>query len=220
MLISSFAWIYYQSEYAYVLMILALVVYIFGSKREIPEGAAYYSKIFVLDIIVFISWTGAMMLVFFVLRNGRDSIFGAMVFFLIFAILPLFLAWYSVQLSSKWYYFTESDFHWLDKNGVQSVSLDDIDFADAYVKRNYSLSPAEMGVVITTKWGKEVKIMSNHLEADTMFLRNLQDLYLAHDDTFTQYLKDGTNPEEDEKFNGNLKKLQKRMDENGRKMSE
>ncbi len=50
-----------------------------------------------------------------------------------------------------------------------------------------------------------------------MLMRNLQDLYLAHDDTFTQYFKEGTNPEEDEKFNDNLQKLQKRMDKNGRR---
>ena len=213
MLISFFAWVYYQSEYAYILMILALLVYIFGSKTKIPEGAAYYSKILVLDIIVFISWTGAMLLVFFVLMNGRDSISGAIVFFLLFPLLPLFVAWHSVQLSSKWYYFTGDEFQWSDAKGLQSVALNDIVSATPYVKRKSLFAPAEMGIVITTKSGNEIKIMSNNLEADTLFMRNLEDLYLAHEDTFTEYLQDATFSQRDEKFNEDLQKTQKSMEE-------
>jgi hypothetical protein len=42
---------------------------------------------------------------------------------------------------------------------------------------------------------------------------HLQDLYLTGDDTFAQYLKDGTHPEGDKTFNQYLQELQKKMEE-------
>lgn len=44
-------------------------------------------------------------------------------------------------------------------------------------------------------------------------MRNLQNLYLVHDDTFAQYLKDGTHHEGDEVFKQYLQELQKKMEE-------
>ncbi len=200
-------------DYSYIIIIFALFIYIFGPKTKIPDGAAYYSKILVLDIVGFVSWTGAMMLIFFIFLDAQDSILGAITFFTIFAVLPLYIVWYSIKLSSKWYIFTGDTFIWSDAEGVQSVKLKEIELAEPYVKRKNLFSSAEMGIVITTKLGKKIKIMSNNLEADTLFMRNLQDLYLFGNDTFSQYLKDEKYPEEDEEFNRNLGKLQKNMEE-------
>jgi len=63
------------------------------------------------------------------------------------------------------------------------------------------------------KSGKKIKIVSNNLEADEMFMKCLQDLYLEGDDTFSQYLKDGTYPKGDEVFYEILQELQEKMEE-------
>ena len=103
-LITIFAWMFNDSsmkDYFYTFLLLSILIYIFGPKVKIDADAVGYSTILVLDVVGFVSWTGAMLLVFFVMVNGRDSITGAMTFFLIFALLPLILVWYSVKLSSR-----------------------------------------------------------------------------------------------------------------------
>ena len=55
--------------------------------------------------------------------------------------------------------------------------------------------------------------VSNNLEAGEIFMRHLQELYLVGDDTFSEYIKDGSTPEGDEVFSENLQKLQKRMEQ-------
>ncbi len=73
--------------------------------------------------------------------------------------------------------------------------------------------PVEMGMAITMKSGKKIRLMSNNLEADEIFMDRLQNLYLKYDDTFSQYLKDENYPKGDKMLDENLQKLQKRMEE-------
>jgi len=188
-------------DYSYLLLILALLAYNIGPKTKIPEGAAYYSKILVLDIIGFVEWTGAMIFFFFVLINERNSTAEVIFIFLIFGLVPLFIIWYSVKLSSRWYLFTEDAFQWSDIDGVQSISLNDIELAEPYVKSKYPFASAEMGMMITTKSGKKIRLMSNNLETDEMFIQHLQEFYLAHDDTCVQYFEDGSTLTWDKMFN-------------------
>ena len=213
-LIALFAWMYYHpplKNYSYIMLILALLAYLFGPKTKIPEGAAYYSKILVMDIFSYLYWLVGMMILFFDL-DVDDNLIGQVVFiFLVFGTLPLYLMWYSVKLSSRWYRFTKDTFQLSDAEGVQSVALNDIESAEPYAKRKYPFSPSEMGMQIITKSGKKIRMMSNNLETDEIFMKHLQEFYLAYDDTFSQYFKDGTFPEGDEKFNENLQELQGRM---------
>ncbi len=215
-LIALFAWMFnYEplKDFSYLLIILALLVYLLGPKTKIPQGAAYYSKILILDIIGFVEWTGAMIFFFFVLLNERNSTVEVIFIFLIFGVVPLFIIWYSIKLSIRWYLFTDDVFRWSDSEGVQSVALNDIELAEPYVKKKYVFSPSEMGMQITTKSGKKINVVSNNLEADEVFMKHLQGLYLAYDDTLAQYFEDGIIPEGDEMFNENLQKLQKRMEQ-------
>lgn len=215
-LIALSAWMFnYEplKDFSYLLIILALLVYLLGPKTKIPQGAAYYSKILILDIIGFVEWTGAMIFFFFVLLNERNSTVEVIFIFLIFGVVPLFIIWYSIKLSIRWYLFTDDVFRWSDSEGVQSVALNDIELAEPYVKKKYVFSPSEMGMQITTKSGKKINVVSNNLEADEVFMKHLQGLYLAYDDTLAQYFEDGIIPEGDEMFNENLQKLQKRMEQ-------
>jgi len=219
-LIALFAWIYHHTHlqnYSYIMLILALIAYLFGYKREIPKGAAYYSKIIVLDIMGYIYWLGAMML-FTSFIGGKDDhqILGTIFFFTLFGIVPIYLIWYSVKLSSRWYLFGKDTFEWSDTRGVHSIALSDLKLAKPYVKTKYPFSSSEMGIEIITKSDEKIKIMSNNLEADELFMKHLRDLYIEGDDSFAKYLKDEDSLDGDEVFSENLNELQERMEENGR----
>jgi len=220
-LIALFAWMYYYyplENYFYLLIFLAVLAYMFGPKAKIPDGAAYYSKILLLDIMGFAFWAGMVMFVLSMTAASHISLVGAVVVLMFFGIYPLYILWLSVKFSSRWYLFDDDVFRWSDADGVQSIALSDMVSAEPYVMKKYVASVAEMGIQIKTKLGKKIKIISNNLEADEKFMKRLRELYLEGNSTFAQYLKDGTYSEGDEMFYANLQELQEKMEENGKKM--
>ncbi len=181
-----------------------------------PITKEYFRKFSVLILLALFVWI--FNYVPFILISEHDAILAAIFLFLLFGLIPLFIVKYSVKLSSQWFLFGKDVFQWSDTDGVHSVILDDIDSTEPYTKRKYPFSPVEMGMMIRTKSEKEIRIMSNNLEADDLFMKRLQELYLAGDDTFTQYFEEGIMPKVDAVFNENLKALQKRMCENDKKI--
>ncbi len=189
--------------YGYLLLLLSVLIYIFIPRPKVPEGAACYerfSAVYVPDMLAFSLWAGGWMFFFFLLPD--DSAPMAVRYFLLFffGIFALAIIFPITKYASSWYHFQEDAFEWSDASGIGYVKLDDIISVKPY-KRQLpkwvgsliilfgrgqpgatgmgilaSTSAPEIGMEITIKSGKKIKVMANALEADKVFTEQFQEL--------------------------------------------
>ncbi len=194
--------------YAYLLIVLSILIYIFVPKPKIPKGAAYHTRIsavYMPDILSVFLWTAAWM--FFFLPDDSAPMFVRYFMLFFFAIFALAIVFPTIGYASNWYLFTEKSFQWSDFSGIGHVKLDDIISVKPY-KRQLpkwvgmliilfgkgqpgatgmgilaSTSAPEIGMEITIKSGKKIKVMANALESDKEFTQRFQELEKKMEDT-------------------------------------
>jgi len=187
--------------YSYLLLVFAFLIYRLLPKPKVPEGAAYYTRfntVYLADVVGFLLWTAAWM--FFFLPDDSSMPFGQYILLLFFAPLALAFILPTIKYASNWYLFTEDSFEWSDTDGIGKVPLKDIVSIKPYKRQlpkwvgplmilfgrgnavatgagmiSMSASP-EIGMEITLKSGKKVKVMANYLEADKVFTQRFQAL--------------------------------------------
>ncbi|WP_296824780.1 hypothetical protein [Sulfurovum sp.] len=192
---------YPLENYAYLLILLSVFIYIFIPKPIVPKGAAYYTRVnavYLPDVLGVFLWTGAWM--FFFLPDDSAPMAVRYFLLLFFGIFALAIVLPTVKYASNWYLFTEDSFQWSDENGIRKVSLDDIVSVKPYKRQlpkwvapliilfgrgqpvatgagmiSMSSSP-EVGMEITIKSGKRIRVMANYLEADKVFTKRFQEL--------------------------------------------
>ena len=183
------------------MLILTLLVYLMLPRPKVPKGAAYYTRfnaVYLADTVGFFFWMAAWM--FFFLPDDSSMPFGQYILLLFFAPLALAMIFPTIKYASNWYLFTEDSFEWSDKDGIGKIPLKDIVSVKPYKKQlpkwvgplmilfgrgnavatgagmiSMSASP-EIGMEITLKSGKKVKVMANYLEADKVFTQRFQAL--------------------------------------------
>ncbi len=188
-------------SYAYLLLILTVLVYLMLPKPKVPEGAAYYTRfnaVYLADALGFFLWIAAWMALF--APDDSSMHFGQYLLFLFFAPFALAIILPTIKYASNWYLFTEDSFEWSDSDGIGKVSLKDIISIKPYKRQlpkwlgplmilfgrgnavatgagmiSMTSSP-EIGMEIMLKSGKKVKVMANYLEADDMFTQRFQEL--------------------------------------------
>ena len=192
---------YPMEYYAYLLILLSLLIYIFIPKPKLPEGAAYYTRLnaaYLPDILGFSLWTFAW--IFFFLPDDSMPVLVRYFLLSFFGILALAIILPTTRYASNWYLFTEDSFQWSDADGIGKVSLQDIVSIKPYKKQlpkwvavlivlfgrgnvgatgmgSLAASSApEIGMEITTKSGKKIKVMANYLEVDEVFTERFQEL--------------------------------------------
>ncbi len=202
MLIGAPTSIKYPLEYySYLLIVLSILIYVFVPKPKVPVGAAYYTRfnaVYLADILGAFLWTGAWM--FFFLPDDSAPVFVRYFFLSFFGIFALAIVLPTIKYASNWYLFTEDAFEWSDTGGIGRVTLKDIVSIEPYKRQlpkwiapliilfgrgqpvatgagmiSMSSSP-EIGMEITIKSGKKIKVMANYLEADKVFTEKFQEL--------------------------------------------
>jgi len=187
--------------YSYLLLILTLLVYLMLPKLKVPNGAAYYTRfnaVYLADVAGFFLWTASWMALF--APDNSSMHFGQYILFLFFAPLALAFILPTIKYASNWYLFTEDSFEWSDTDGIGKAPLKDIISIKPYKRQlpkwvgplmilfgrgnavatgvgmiSMSASP-EIGMEITLKSSKKIKIMANYLEADKVFTQRFQEL--------------------------------------------
>jgi len=187
--------------YSYILLIFSLLIYFLLPKPKVPEGAAYYTRfnaVYLADALGFFLWTAAWM--GFFVPDDSSMHFGQYILFLFFAPFALVIILPTIKYASNWYLFTEDSFEWSDTDGIGKVPLKDIVSIKPYKRQlpkwlgplmilfgrgnavatgagmiSMTSSP-EIGMEITTKSCKKIKVMANYLEADEMFTERFQEL--------------------------------------------
>ncbi len=187
--------------YSYLLLLLAILIYIYLPRPNIPNGAAYYTRfnaVYLADALCVFLWTGAWM--FFFLPDDSAPMFVRYFMLFFFAIFALAIVLPTIKYASNWYLFTEKSFRWSGSGGVQRVALSEIVSVKPYKRQlpkwvavlivlfgrgnvgatgmgSLAASSApEIGMEITTKSGKKIKVMANYLEADEVFTERFQEL--------------------------------------------
>ena len=187
--------------YSYLLLILSLIVYLMLPKPKVPEGAAYYTRfnaVYLADALGVFLWTGAWM--FFFLPDDSAPAFVRYFLLSFFGIFALAIVLPTVKYASNWYLFTEDTFQWSDTDGIGSISTSDIVSIKPYKKQISkwvavlivlfgrgkvgatgmgslaASSTPEIGMEITTKSGKKIKVMANYLEADEVFTERFNEI--------------------------------------------
>jgi len=187
--------------YSYFLLVFSLLIYLMLPKPKVPEGAAYYTRfnaVYLADALGVFLWTGAWM--FFFLPDDSAPMFVRYLLLLFFGIFALAIVLPTIKYASNWYLFTEKTFRWSDADGIGSISTNDIVSIKPY-KRQLpkwvavlivlfgrgnvgatgmgslaASSTPEIGMEITTKTGKKIKVMANYLEADEVFTERFQEI--------------------------------------------
>jgi len=187
--------------YAYLLLILTILVYLMLPKPKVPNGAAYYTRfnaVYLADTVGFFFWTAAWM--FFFLPDDSSMPFGQYILLLFFVPLAIAFILPTIKYASNWYFFTEDSFEWSDMDGIGKVPLKNVVSVKPYKRQlpkwvgplmilfgrgnavatgagmiSMSTSP-EIGMEIMLKSGKKVKVMANYLEADDVFSQRFQAL--------------------------------------------
>jgi len=187
--------------YSYFMILLALLIYFKMPKIKVPEAAAYYTRLnaaYLPDILGFSLWTFAW--IFFFLPDDSMPVFVRYFLLLFFGIFALAIVLPTIKYASNWYLFTEDSFQWSDTEGIGEVLLQDIVSIKPYKRQlpkwvapliilfgrgqpvatgagmiSMSSSP-EIGMEITIKSGKKIKVMANYLEADKVFTERFQEL--------------------------------------------
>jgi len=172
--------------YSYLLILLSILIYIYVPKPKVPEGASYYARfnaVYLADILGFSLWTGAW--IFFFLPDDSAPVFVRYFLLLFFGIFALAIILPTIRYASNWYLFTKDSFQWSDTDGIGKVSLQDIVAIKPY-KRELpkwvavlivlfgrgnvgatgigslaASSTPEIGMEITIKSGKKIKVMCN-----------------------------------------------------------
>lgn len=185
-------------SYAYVTLLLALMVYILIPRVKIPQGAASYAKanaIYFPDILAFVFWSAGWLLFWFM---GESVPVVVKYFLLIFlGITALTLQSFIAKYASNWYLFDDSKLTFSDLNGVHTIAVEDAVSVQPYTKAlpkwvgpliillgRGSLGPTgwgliattatpEVGMEITTK-DQKIRIMANYLQSDTTFTESFQ----------------------------------------------
>ncbi len=188
-------------RYSYLLIVFSLFVYLILPKLKIPEGAAFYTRlntVYLPDVLSVFLWVGGWM--FFFLPDDSAPVIVRYLFLLFFVVFSLAIVLPTINYASRWYLFTEDLFEWSGSNGVESVYLKDIVSIKPY-KRQLpkwvawliillgrgqpgatgigmitGTSAPEVGMDITTKSGKKIRVMANYLESDEVFTETFQDL--------------------------------------------
>ena len=187
--------------YSYLLIVLSFLIYIFMPRSKIPNGAAYYTRfnaVYLADTLGFFLWAAAW--IFFFLPDNSSMHFGQYILLFFFAPFALAIILPTIKYASNWYLFKEGSFEWSDKDGIGKVPLKDIVSIKPYKRQlpkwvgplmillgrgnavatgagmvSMTSSP-EIGMEITTKSGKKIKVMANYLEADEVFTKRFQEL--------------------------------------------
>lgn len=187
--------------YSYLLIVLALLIYILIPKPTVPEGAAHYTRlnaVYLPDVLGAFLWTGAWM--FFFLPD--DSVPAGVRYFLLifFAIFALAIVFSTLKYVVNWYLFTEDLFQWSDKDGRGSITVNDIISVKPYTRqlpkwiapliilfgRGHpgatgvgiltATAAPEVGMELTTNREKKIRVMANYLESDEVFTERFQAL--------------------------------------------
>jgi len=187
--------------YAYLLLLVSVLIYIYLPRPNIPDGAAYYTRfnaVYLPDVLSAFLWMGAWM--FFFLPDDSAPMAVRYFLLLFFGIFALAIVLPTVKYASNWYLFMEDSFQWSDENGIGKVSLSDIVSVKPYKRQlpkwvapliilfgrgqpvatgtgmiSMSSSP-EIGMEIATKSGKRIRVMANYLEADEVFTKHFKEL--------------------------------------------
>jgi hypothetical protein len=184
--------------YAYVTLVLALMVYILIPRLNIPQGAASYAKanaIYVPDFLSYVFWSAGWLLFWFM----GESVPVVVTFFLLlfFGVMALTLQTFIAKYASHWYLFDDNKLTFSDLNGVHTIAVEDAVSVQPYTKAlpkwvgpliillgRGSLGPTgwgliattatpEVGMEITTK-DQKIRIMANYLQSDTAFTESFQ----------------------------------------------
>ena len=163
-------------------------------KRLNPITTEYIRRFSILILLALFAW------MLFFLPDDFAPMVVRYIFLLFFAVFALAIVLPTVKYASNWYLFTEDSFQWSDEDGIGNVPLKDIVSIKPYKKQlpkwvapliilfgrgqpvatgagmiSMSSSP-EIGMEITTKSGKKIKVMANYLEADEVFTEHFQEL--------------------------------------------
>jgi hypothetical protein len=188
-------------SYSYMLILVALLIYIVLPRPKIPQGAVYYIRfntVYLADALGVFLWFGAWM--FFFLPDDSAPVFVRYFLLSFFGIFALAIILPTLKYAASWYLFTEDSFQWSGKEGIGEVPLKNIISIKPYKKQlpkwiapliilfgrgepvatgagmiSMSSSP-EIGMEITLKSGKKIKIMANYLEGNKLFSERFQEL--------------------------------------------
>jgi hypothetical protein len=187
--------------YSYLLLVLSILIYIYLPRPKVPDGAAYYTRfnaVYLADVLGIFLWMGAWM--FFFLPDDSAPMVVRYIFLLFFVIFALAIVLPTIKYASNWYLFTDKMFKWSDEDGVGSIYTKDIISIEPYKKQISkwvavmivlfgrgkvgatgmgslaASSTPEIGMEITIKSGKKIKVMANYLEANEVFTKRFQEL--------------------------------------------
>lgn len=195
-------------NYAYVLLLLAILIYIYLPRPKVPEGAASFTRVnavYLPDMLGMSLWLAAWM--FFFLPDDSAPVFVRYFLLSFFGLFALAIILPTIKYASSWYLLTDDLFQWSDGSGTGAVALKDIVSVKPYKKQlpkwvgplmillgrgdpvaagagmiSMSASP-EIGMEVTTKFGQKIKVMANYLEADDAFterFRALEEKFKNH----------------------------------------
>ncbi len=187
--------------YSYLLLLLAILIYLYLPKPKIPQGAAYYirfNSVYLPDVLGMLLWLGAWM--FFFIPDDSAPMFVRYFLLSFFGIFALAIVLPTLKYAASWYLFTEDTFEWSGAEGTGKVPLKDIVSIKPYKKQlpkwvapliilfgrgqpvatgagmiSMSSSP-EIGMEITLKSGKKIKVMANYLEDNKVFSERFQEI--------------------------------------------
>lgn len=188
-------------NYAYILLIIAILIYKYIQRPNIPSGAASYASfnaVYLPDALSIFLWLGGWMLFF--LPDDSAPMVVRYIFLLFFVVFSLAIVLPTAKYASSWYKFTEDSFLWSDASGVGHILIKDIVSIKPYKKQlpkwvapliilfgrgqpiatgagmiSMSSSP-EIGMVITTKKGQKIQVMANYLNSNKMFTERFKEL--------------------------------------------
>lgn len=192
---------YPLQKYSYILPLFSILIYIYFPKIKVPNGSAFYvqfNTVYLPDILGMFFWIVAWFLFF--LPDNSAPTFVRYFILLFFGSFALIYVMSAVKYAVSWYLFDKDTFIWSDKNGIDKVSLHDVISIVPYKKElpqwiapliillgrgkpvatgagliSMSSSP-ELGMEITTKSGKKIRIMENFLKKNKEFIKSFQEL--------------------------------------------
>ena len=193
-------------NYSYALLFFSIFLYLYFPKVKVPKGAAFYvqfNTVYLPDILGMFFWLVVWFLFF--MPDNSAPLFVRYFILLFFGGFALIYVMSAVKYAVSWYQFEKDNFIWSDKNGVDKVSLNDIVSVVPYKKElpkwvapliillgrgkpvatgagliSMSSSP-ESGMEITTKSGKQIRIMENFLKKNRAFTKSFQELVKRSD---------------------------------------
>jgi hypothetical protein len=123
-------------NYAYLIVLLAILAYWLLPKSKIPEGAATYARlnaVYLPDLLAFGWWLLGWGLFCFM---GDDVPAGVRYVILVFfGVFSLVMLGFISQYAARWYRFSDGALHYADLRGDHAIALDEIIAVKPYERR-------------------------------------------------------------------------------------